>query len=99
MKMAVPTPIQVTTYFDFRLTCDRPIAHRWWRLHFTLGDHGPITLHHRVGDPDPPHYPALVQEAGSKGVGLVVGDSLPMVDAAVQGEVDTGGQNSHDALR
>jgi hypothetical protein len=32
-------------------------------------------------------------------VGLVVGDSLPMVDAAVQGEVDTGGQNSHDALR
>src|SRR5207247_6017967 len=39
----------------------------------------------------------LVHEAGEEGVFLVVGDSLLVVDAAVQGDVDAEGQESHAA--
>src|SRR4029453_7833326 len=41
--------------------------------------------------------PALVHEAGEEGVCLVVGDSLLVVDATVQGDVDAEGQESHAA--
>src|SRR5690606_7433341 len=54
-------------------------------------------LHHLVGDAAPQHRPALVHEAGEEGVRLVVRDSLLVVDAAVQGDVDAEGQESHAA--
>ena len=54
-------------------------------------------LHHLVGDATPQHRPALVHEAGEEGVCLVVGDPLLVVDAAVQGDVDAEGQESHAA--
>src|SRR4029079_16450250 len=38
-------------------------------------------------------------EAGEEGVCLFVGDSFLVVDAAVQGDVDTEGQESHGILR
>src|SRR4029079_13055859 len=38
-------------------------------------------------------------EAGEEGVCLFVGDSFLVVDAAVQGDVDTEGQESHGVLR
>src|SRR5262249_31205690 len=59
----------------------------------------PVALHHLVGDAAPEHRPALVHEAGEESVCLVVGDSFLMVDAAVQGDVDTEGQESHGVLR
>src|SRR4029077_9424874 len=59
----------------------------------------PVALHHLVGDAAPQHRPALVHEAGEEGVCLVVGDSFLVVDAAVQGDVDTEGQESHCVLR
>src|SRR5512141_428677 len=65
---------------------DRPLAHR-----------RPVALHHLVGDAAPQHRPALVHEAGEEGVCLVVGDSLLVVDAAVQCDVDAEGQQSHAA--
>src|SRR5882724_9212959 len=63
------------------------------------GDGRPVALHHLVGDATPQHRPALVHEAGEEGVCLVVGDSLLVVDAAVQGDVDAEGQKSHGVLR
>ena len=36
---------------------------------------------------------------GEKGVRLVVGDSFLVIDAAVQGDIDTEGQESHGVLR
>src|SRR6185503_14228450 len=56
-------------------------------------------LHHLVGHAAPQYRPALVHEAGEEGVCLVVGDSLLVVDAAVQGDVDAEGQESHGVLR
>src|ERR671925_1593093 len=58
---------------------------------------GPVALHHLVGDAAPQHRAALVHEAREVRVCLVVGDSLPVVDAAVQGDVDAEGQESHAA--
>src|SRR5580765_1387227 len=78
---------------------DRPLAHRRRRLLVAAGDRRPVALHHLVGDAAPQHRPALVHEAGEEGVCLVVGDSLLVVDAAVQGDVDAEGQESHGVLR
>src|SRR5690606_37840973 len=49
----------------------------------------------RTGDAAPQHRPVLVHETGEKGVRLVVGNSLLVVDAAVQGDVEAEGQVSH----
>src|SRR6185369_5986654 len=69
------------------------------RVQVAAGDRRPRVLHHLVGDATPQHRPALVQEADEKGVRLVVGDSFLVVDAAVQGDVDAEGQESHVVLR
>src|SRR6478735_7953396 len=81
------------------LQLDRPLAHRRRRLRVAAGDRWPVALHHLVGDAAPQHRPALVHEAGEEGVCLLVGDSFLVVDAAVQGDVDTEGQESHGVLR
>src|SRR5262245_63349904 len=81
------------------LQLDRPLAYRRWCLRVAAGDCWPVALHHLVGDAAPEHRPALVHEAGEESVCLVVGDSFLMVDAAVQGDVDTEGQESHGVLR
>ena len=81
------------------LQLDRPVAHRWRCLRVAAGDRWPVALHHLVGDAAPQHRPALVHETGEEGVCLVVGDSFLVVDAAVQGDVDTEGQESHGVLR
>src|SRR6188474_3209684 len=77
------------------LQLDRPLAHRRRRLLVAAGDRRPVALHHLVGDAAPQHRPALVHEAGEEGACLVVGDSLLVVDAAVQGDVNAEGQESH----
>src|SRR5262249_44966594 len=77
------------------LQLHRPLAHRRRRLLVAAGDRRPVALHHLVGDAAPQHRPALVHEAGEEGVCLVVGGSLLVVDAAVQGDVDAEGQESH----
>src|SRR5688572_21925494 len=79
------------------LQLDRPLAHRRRRLLVAAGDRRPVALQHLVGDAAPQHRTALVHEAGEEGVCLVVGDSLLVVDAAVQGDVDAEGQESHVA--
>src|SRR4029079_5508514 len=76
-----------------------PLAHRRRCRRVAACDRWPVALHHLVGDAAPQHRTALVHEAGEEGVCLVVGDSFPMVDAAVQGDVDTEGQESHGVLR
>src|SRR5882724_9411524 len=76
------------------LQLDRALAHRRRRLLVAAGDRRPVALHHLVGDAAPQHRLALVHEAGEEGVCLVVGDSLLVVDAAVQGDVDAEGQES-----
>ena len=81
------------------LQLDRPLAHRRRRLLVAAGDCWPVALHHLVGDAAPQHRPALVHEASEEGVCLVVGDSFLVVDAAVQGDVDTESQDSHGVLR
>src|SRR6185369_5894305 len=81
------------------LQLERPLAHRWRHLRVTARDGRPVALHHLVGDATPQHRPALVHEPGEEGVRLVVGDSFLVVDATVQGHVDTEGQESHGALR
>src|SRR5690606_36443600 len=48
-----------------------------------------------VGDAAPQHRPPFVHEADEESVCLVVGDSLPVVDATVEGDVDAEGQESH----
>jgi hypothetical protein len=63
------------------LQFDRPLAHRWRRLFVAAGDRRPVALHHLVGDAAPKHRPALVHEASEESVSLVVGDTLPVVDA------------------
>src|SRR5215468_4402843 len=77
------------------LQLDRPLAHRWRRFRVAAGDRRPVALHHLVGDATPQHRPALVHEAGEEGVRLVVSDSFLVVDATVEGDVDTEGQESH----
>src|SRR5262245_25425042 len=77
------------------LQLDRPLAHRRRRLPVAAGDHRPVALHHLVGDTAPEHRPSLVHEAGEESVCLVVGDSLLVVDATVEGNVDAEGQESH----
>src|SRR3954467_13057833 len=77
------------------LQLDRPLAQRWRRLFVAAGDRRPVALHHLVGDAAPQHRPALVHEAGEESVCLVVGDTLPVVDATVEGDVDAEGQDSH----
>src|SRR5207249_8922148 len=79
------------------LQLDRPLAHRRRCLRVAASDRWPVALHHLVGDAAPQHRPALVHEAGEEGVCLVVGDSFLMVNAAVQGDVDSEGQESHAA--
>src|SRR4029453_7260558 len=79
------------------LQLDRPLPHPRRRLLVPGGDRRPVTLHHLVGDAAPQHRPALVHEAGEEGVCLVVGDSLLVVDAAVESDVDAEGQESHAA--
>src|SRR5918999_2583739 len=81
------------------LQLGRPLAHRRRGLRVAAGDRWPIALHHLVGDAAPQHRPALVHETGEEGVCLVVGDSLLVVDAAIQGDVDAEGQESHGVLR
>src|SRR5204863_6454611 len=81
------------------LQLDRPLAHRWRCFRVAAGDRRPVALHHLVGDATPQHRPALVHEAGEEGVCLVVSDSFLVVDATVQGDVDTEGQESHGVLR
>ena len=63
------------------------------RLHLSAGDRQSAALRHR-GGVTPQHRPSLVHEAGEKGVRLVVGDSLLVVDAAVQGNIEAEGQKS-----
>src|SRR5688572_23599788 len=91
--------VEDTTYFGLGIQLDRPLAHRRRCLRVAAGDRWPVALHHLVGDAAPQHRPALVHEAGEEGVCLVVGDSFPVVDAAVQGDVDTEGQESRDVPR
>ena len=78
-----------------RLQLESPLAHRWQRFRVAAGDRRPVALHHLVRDAAPQHRPGLVHEAGEEGVCLVVGDSLPVVDATVEGDVDAEGQDSH----
>jgi hypothetical protein len=80
-----------TTYFGLAssLTAHSRIAGR--RLLVAASDRRPVALHHLVGDAAPQHRPALVHEAGEESVCLVVGDSLLVVDAAVQGDVEAEG--------
>ncbi len=68
---------------------DRPLKYHRRCLQVTAGDCWPVALHHLVGDATPQHRPALVHEAGEERVCLVIGDSFLVVDAAVQGDVDT----------
>src|SRR6267378_1030734 len=86
-------------YSSMRSSRSSSLAHRRRRLLVAAGDRRPVALHHLVGDTAPQHRPALVHEAGEERVCLVVGDSLLVVDAAVQGEVDAEGQESHAASR
>ena len=79
----------------FGLQLDRPLADRQRCFRVAAGYRWPVALHHLVGHAAPQHRPALVHEAGEEGVGLVVGDSLLVIDAAVQGDVDAEGQDSH----
>ena len=81
------------------LQLGRPLAHRGRYLRVAAGDRWPVALHHFVGDAAPQHGPALVHETGEEGVCLVVGDAFLMVYAAVQGDVDAEGQESHAVLR
>ena len=77
------------------LQLDRPLAHCRGRGGGAARDRRPVALHHLVGDAPPQHRPAFVHEAGEEGVRLIVGDSLPVVDAAVQGDVEAEGEKSH----
>lgn len=70
----------------------RPLTYRQRRLLVAAGDCRPIALHHLVGDAPSQHRPALVHKAGEEGVRLVVGNSLLMVDTAIEGDVDAEGQ-------
>jgi hypothetical protein len=79
------------------LQLDRPLVDRRRRLNVAAGDRRPVALHHLVGDAAPQHRPDLVHEAGEEGVCLVVGDSLTVVDATVEGDVDAEGQESHSS--
>src|SRR5688572_19286731 len=81
------------------LQLDRPLVYCRRCLRVAAGDRWPVAFHHLVGHAAPQHGPALVHEASEEGVGLVVGDSFLVVDAAVQGDVDTEGQESHGVLR
>lgn len=73
------------------LQFDRPLANRWRRLFVAAGDRRPVALHHLVGDATPQHRPSFVHETSEEIVCLVVGDSLPVVDATVEGDVDAEG--------
>src|SRR5215204_4867336 len=84
-----------TTYFDLASSLTAHSAYRWRRLHVAASDRRPVALHHLVGDAAPQHRPALVHKTGEEGVCLGVGDSLLVVDAAVQGDVDAEGQEPH----
>jgi len=77
------------------LQLDRPLLHRRRRLGVAAGDRRPVALHHLVGDAAPQHRLALGHEAGEEGMCLVVDDSFPVVDAAVEGDVDAEGQKPH----
>jgi len=74
---------------------DRPFAYCRRHVQFAAGDCWPIALHHLVGDPTPKHRPGIIHKAGEESVGLVVGYTLMVVDAAVQGNVDAEGQYPH----
>ena len=77
------------------LQFDRPLAPRGRRPCVAAGDRRPVALHHLVGDAASQHRPGLIHEAGEERVCLVVGDTLPVVDATVEGDVDAEGQKSH----
>ena len=77
------------------LQLSRPVAHRRRRLDIAARDGRPVAFHHLVDHAAPQHRPTLVHEGGKEGVGLVVSDPLVVVDAAVEGDVDTEGQESH----
>ena len=78
-----------------RIQFDRPLPYRRRRFRVAACDRGPVALHHLVRDAAPQHRSTLVHEASEEGMCLVVGDSFLMVDAAVQGDVDAEGQDSH----
>src|SRR5262249_45505120 len=77
------------------LQLNRPFAHCRRRLLVAASDRRPVALHHLVGDAAPQYRPSLVDEAGEESVCLVVGVSLLVVDATVEGDVDAEGQESH----
>ena len=81
------------------LKLGRPLAHCRRCFRVAAGDNRPVALHHLVGDAAPQHRPALLQEAGEEGMSLIVGDSFLVVDAAVQGDADAEGQESHGINR
>src|SRR5436190_1192057 len=76
-----------------------PLSYSRRRLSVAAGGRRPVALHRLGGDAAPRQRPALVHEAGEEGACLVVGDSLLVVDAAVQGDVDAEGRESHGVLR
>ena len=61
----------------------------WTNSHPVAGDLRRVVR--RLKDATPQHCSALIHKAGEEGVRLVVGDSLPVVDAAVQGDVEAEG--------
>lgn len=77
------------------LELDRPLADRRRCLQVAAGDQRPEALHHLVGNAAPQHCPALVHQASKEGVRFVVGDSFPVIDATVEGDVNAEGQKSH----
>ncbi len=84
--------------FRLGFQLDRPIKYRRRRLLVAASDRRPVALHHLVGNAAPKHRPSLVHKAGEESMCLVVGDTLLVVDATVQGDVEAEGQKSHTSL-
>src|SRR5256885_15620832 len=71
-----------------------PLAHRA-RRRFVARHLGPGSLHQLVGVPPEEHRPALIHEMRPIVVQLVVHDALGVIDAPVQSDVETEGEEAH----
>src|SRR5881394_3308131 len=71
-----------------------PLAHRAWRL-FVACHRGPGSLHQLVGVAAEEHRPALIHELRPIVMQLVVHYPLSVIDAPVQGHVETEGEEAH----
>src|SRR3954471_21709743 len=76
----------------FELLCPR--AHRARRL-FVACHRGPGSLHQLVGVAPEEHRAALIHELRPIVVQLVVHDRLRVIDAAIQSDVETEGEETH----